>query len=163
MYFGGAVMQVLLDVDAELELDTLWNVEPVQLIMEYPSQPPVVLLRPLVCGRRRSWPVGVCLSTSWVLPPSDSCNSQPGWRRMNVRASMPFPSRVNVVHVANGVAEKTFSTDEGCVLFQTRVLAWMSLRERMQNSKHQSLRSAADESTEAVSGSGPQQFCFVRV
>ena len=38
-------MQALLDVDAELELDELRNVKPVQLIMEYPSKPPVVLLR----------------------------------------------------------------------------------------------------------------------
>ena len=37
-------MQALVDVDAELELDALWNVKPVQLIMEYPSQPPVVLV-----------------------------------------------------------------------------------------------------------------------
>ena len=35
-------MKALVDVDAELELDALWNVEPVQLIMEYPSQHPVV-------------------------------------------------------------------------------------------------------------------------
>ena len=38
-------MQALVDVDAELELDALMNVKPVQIIMEYPSQPPVVLLR----------------------------------------------------------------------------------------------------------------------
>ena len=32
-------MQGLVDWDARLELDALWNIEPVQLIMEYPSQP----------------------------------------------------------------------------------------------------------------------------
>ena len=32
-------MQALVDVNTELELDALWNIEPVQLIMEYPSQP----------------------------------------------------------------------------------------------------------------------------
>ena len=37
------VMQALVDVDAEFELDALWNVEPVQLIKEYPRQPPVAL------------------------------------------------------------------------------------------------------------------------
>ena len=36
-------MQALVDVDAELELDALWNVEPVQLIKESPRQPPVAL------------------------------------------------------------------------------------------------------------------------
>ena len=36
-------MQALLEVDAELELEALRNIEPVQLIMEYPSQPSVVL------------------------------------------------------------------------------------------------------------------------
>ena len=29
----------LVDVDAKLDLDALWNVKPVQLIMEYPRQP----------------------------------------------------------------------------------------------------------------------------
>ena len=38
-------MQALVDKDAELELNALRNVEPVQHIMEYPSQPPVILLR----------------------------------------------------------------------------------------------------------------------
>ena len=32
-------MQALVDVDTELELDALKNIKPVQLIMEYPSQP----------------------------------------------------------------------------------------------------------------------------
>ena len=45
MYFDSMPLQALVDVDAELEQDTLRNVEPVQLIMEYPSQPPVVHLR----------------------------------------------------------------------------------------------------------------------
>ena len=44
-------MQALVGVDAELELDAFRIVKPVQLIMEYPSQPAVVL-------RHRCWYVG---------------------------------------------------------------------------------------------------------
>ena len=56
-----------------------------------------------------------------MLPSLDSCNSQPGWWRMNVWSSIQLPNRVNVVHVATDVAGKTHSTDDECGLFKTQV------------------------------------------
>ena len=63
--------------------------------------------------------------------------------------------------------KKTPSIDDGRVLFQTQVWRECHSEEACKTrsinnfgTEHQPM-SAVSESTEAVSGSGPQQFCFV--
>ena len=110
----------------------------------------------LVCGHRRSWPVG---SFSAIVNPDEGewlyerrCHFREEWTRCNWRSW-----------------KETSSTDDGCMLFETQVWcechneeAWR-IRSISNFGAENSPRSAVCESTDAVSSSCPQQFCFVRV